>query len=223
MKKNIVLLTLALLGSLSTYAQVNFGVKAGFSGASMKVTGSEAPDLKMRPAFHVGVIADFQLAEGFYLQPALLFSAKGAKSEETVTVQGVKVSTETKINLNYLELPVNFLYKHEMGSGKLFGGFGPYLGYGLSGKVKVKATANGNSHEEEEKVKFDGKKADDGKAHLKALDAGANFIAGYELKNGLLFSVNYSLGLVNIDPYDDEKTKNRYFGISVGYLLNRKK
>lgn len=76
-------------------------------------------------------------------------------------------------------------------------------------------------------VKFDGKKdadlpANDDDLHLKGLDAGGNFIVGYELKNGLLLSVNYSLGLVNTDPNDQSSSKNNYFGVSIGYLLKKK-
>jgi hypothetical protein len=40
---------------------------------------------------------------------------------------------------------------------------------------------------------------------------------------GLVFSVNYSLGLINASPYDGETEKNHYLGISVGYLLHKRK
>jgi len=73
-------------------------------------------------------------------------------------------------------------------------------------------------------VKFKNKKDIDANiAYVKPFDAGANFIAGYELKMGLLFSVNYSLGLTNTSPYESETEKNHYLGISVGYLLHKHK
>ncbi|WP_158642547.1 porin family protein [Chitinophaga japonensis] len=203
MKKNVVLALLALLGTLSSYAQVSFGVKAGFSSAKMSF--DESDGVKRLAAWHAGAIADFELAENFALQPQLLVSTKGYKAE----------GIDESFKLTYLELPVNFLYKHELGAGKIFGGFGPYLAMGLSGKYG------------EVDVKFDGKKDEelgetDEDIHGKRMDAGANFIAGYELKNGLLFSVNYSLGLTDVDP-NGTKSKNGYFGISVGYLFKTKK
>jgi len=207
MKKTVVLALLALLGTISTYAQVSFGVKAGFSSAKMSF--EESDGVKRLAAWHAGGIADIELAENFALQPQLLVSTKGYKAE------GVEGFTEDEsFRLTYLELPVNFLYKHELGAGKIFGGFGPYLALGLSGKY-------GDTD-----VKFDGKKTEeleetDEDIHAKALDAGANFIVGYELKNGLLFSVNYSLGLTDVDP-GGTKSKNGYFGISVGYLFRKK-
>jgi hypothetical protein len=229
MKKNV-LLVLALLGTLSTYAQVNFGVKAGFSGASVKfkqdgVSNADANEgNKMLPTWHAGLLADIQLAENFYVQPALLYSNKGVKNSSDMTVAGVTVKSENSLNLTYLELPVNLLYKQELGSGKIFGGFGPYVAYGLGGKSKSKVTTGTVETSGDVKIKFDGKKdvdiaEGDTDFHLKGLDAGANFILGYELKNGFLVSANYSLGLSNIDPNDKSSMKNSYFGISLGFIL----
>jgi hypothetical protein len=224
MKKQVLVL-LALFGTLSTYAQVSFGVKAGFNSASISSEG-EASRLS---AWHAGGIADISLAENFSLQPQLLVSVKGSKTKgfsETIEVPGAEPIVydfpSTKTSLTYLEVPVNFLYKLEAGAGKVFFGAGPYVGFGLTGKVKVDAEGA-----EDGDIKFDGKKEaeleeGDEDGHLKRLDAGANFLAGYELKNGLLFSVNYSLGLTNIDP-DGAKSKNGYIGISVGYLFGKKK
>jgi len=221
MKKQVVLVLLALVGTLSTYAQVSFGIKAGYNNSG--VSGGEGSEFTKRlSGFHVGGIADISLAENFSLQPQLLFIIKGAKSEafkETVGSAVVEFPAQ-KLTFNYLELPVNFMYKHEVGAGSIFVGAGPYLGFGLSGKVKA--------GDEDADVKFDGKKSseidanDDAAMHLKRIDAGANFLAGYELKNGLLFGVNYSLGLTNLDP-DGSKSKNNYFGVSVGYLFKTKK
>lgn len=220
MKKRLVLVLLALVGTLSTYAQVSFGIKAGYNNSSVSGEGSEFT--KRLSGFHAGGIADISLAENFSLQPQLLFIIKGAKSAAyKETIAGVEFEVpEQKLSLNYLELPVNFLYKHEVGAGSIFVGAGPYLGFGLSGKLKA--------GEEDVDVKFDGKKDSETDAngesavHLKRLDAGANFLAGYELKNGLLFGINYSLGLTNLDP-DGAKSKNNYFGVSVGYLFKTKK
>ncbi len=207
--KKYALLVLLALGTLSTYAQVSFGVKAGYSNTNIQFEDNDG--LSRLSAWHAGVIADLSLAENFSLQPQLLVSAKGTQMK----AEAAGVDVTSKIKLTYLELPVNFMYKHKAGAGKFFVGVGPYIAYGISGKVG------------DQKIKFDGKSFDevgegDEDAHLKALDLGGNVLAGYELKNGLLFSINYSLGLTDISA-DDEKSKNNYFGISVGYLLHSKK
>lgn len=230
MKKSILLTLLAIGGAFSSFAQISYGVKAGFNSSSMTFDGEDNSFdggndyLKRLAAWNAGVIVDIQLADNFYLQPQLLVSAKGIrfKGEETYEVGGISYTEKIdgKLTTTYLELPVNLLYKHELGPGKIFGGFGPYVAYGLGGKL------DGFTEEgfDDPKVKFDGDdEATDNNIHYKGIDAGANFTIGYELNNGLLLGVNYSLGLTNIDVYDKSTTKNNYFGISVGYLLKKKK
>ena len=230
MKKHLLLLTAALSCGLYSFAQVSFGVKAGFSAATMsmkqEISGGasiKSPS-KTLPAFHAGVIADIGLAKGLYLQPGLFYSAKGVKVDQTVPVGMEQVDISAKIKLGYLELPVNLLYKLPLGPGKLFFGAGPYVAYGITGKATASSPLLQGDVETD--VKFgspDGTLDSAGTtAYVKAFDAGANFIAGYELKMGLLFSVNYSLGLTNTSPYPGESQKNRYFGVSVGYLFNKK-
>ena len=218
--KKYALLVLLALGTLSTYAQVSFGVKAGYSNTGISMDAEEgSAGFSRLSSWHAGVIADISLAESFSLQPQLLVSAKGAKQPGIDLGEGLPSLEETKLKLTYLELPINFVYKLQAGAGKLFFGLGPYLAYGISGKAG------------EQKVKFDGKKdeeieegsEDAEKLHLKALDLGGNALVGYELKNGLLFSVNYSLGLTSINPNEGASVKNNYFGVSVGYLLHTKK
>ena len=59
---------------------------------------------------------------------------------------------------------------------------------------------------------------------FKKLDAGANFMVGYEFKNKFSAGINTQLGLVNINPESnipDDKTsyRNTGFGVSLGYRL----
>lgn len=224
MKKNILILLLAMLGFATTQAQVKFGIKAGYSVANMDrqyPASVTMPAAKTFSGFHAGLLFDFILAENFSLQPELLYSAKGYHTTPTRPMMpGEPWSDEKpKINYhyNYLELPVNFLYKLPLGPGKLFGGLGPYLAYGLHGKTTgIPSTPSFT-------IKFDGKATlNSGIIHAKRFDAGANFIIGYELKMGLLVSANYSLGLTNNNPWSGYNDKNRYLGISLGYLLQRK-
>jgi hypothetical protein len=63
---------------------------------------------------------------GTYLQPGVLYSQKGAEFEDSAELQ-----------LNYIEIPVNLVYKPVLGAGRLLLGFGPYVGFGLGGKLKV--------------------------------------------------------------------------------------
>ncbi len=67
------------------------------------------------------------VAQDFYIQPGVLLSTKGATSED---------NSDVKIKLSYIEIPINLLYKPVLGDGKLLLGFGPYIAFGVGGKLK---------------------------------------------------------------------------------------
>jgi hypothetical protein len=212
MKSKVLLLALATTAlSLASKAQddakTTFGVRAGVNFTN--VTGDDLEN-KMKAGFNIGVNAEIPVASEFYLQPGLLFSTKGAKADEG----------DGKLNLSYLEVPINFLYKPTLGDGKLILGFGPYVGFGIGGKFK-----DGDA-EVDVKFKNDVKASDqsltDPKIFMKGLDFGGNLLVGYELSSKLSFQLNAQLGMSNLNPKfegekPDDKAKNTGFGISVGY------
>jgi hypothetical protein len=207
MKMRIVIVAvLAFLVTANGFAQedISLGVRAGvnFQNLTGKYSNGDKYSNKLIAAFNGGANVEIPVATDFYVQPGLLFSTKGAKTKDGL---------DSKINLSYLELPVNFLYKPELGNGKLLIGFGPYAALAVGGKYKIGSTKTN--------VVF-GK--DPGK--IKRLDAGANFLAGYEFSNKLSFQLNSGLGLVNLTnrtPGDGKSSlKNVGFGVSAGYRFN---
>ena len=161
-----------------------------------------------------GVFADIDLPGQFSFQPALNFVQKG------YTAKSPGIGGRNKLTLNYLELPLNFLFKPAMQKIQFFAGAGPSIAYAISGKEKE--TDNGNT--QTYKYKFGNNPDED---DLKALDFGANFLTGIETKTGLLVAVNYTLGLSNTAPggfsSDGPLIKNSYFGFKIGYLFKGKK
>lgn len=209
--KKIVLAALLSVSALSLFAQsktttttegVSFDVRAGvnFQNINGKDASGKDLDNKLKTGFHVGVDVEIPVAPEFYFAPGLLFSTKGAKG-----------TNDEKLNLNYLELPLNFLYKGMLGAGKLRLGLGPYIAMGLGGKY---TSPVGQDFD----VKFKNKAQMTADVYYKPIDAGANLLAGYEFSNNIFAQLNAQLGLVNINAYDnDAKTKNTGFGVSVGY------
>lgn len=103
------------------------------------------------------------------------------------------------------------LYQHELpGKGLVFGGLGPYVGYGLGGQFKY--TFNGQTTF----PAFD--KTNGG---FRRFDGGLAFTAGYRLPSTLQFRLAYELGLANIEPRQGNKVTNRVLSINVGYSLNK--
>ncbi len=200
--KKALLSVAALLIAGATFAQTKFGIVAGpsFSSYTTKVNGDkETSDLLTN--FRAGLTADLQLADEFYIQPSLLYTGKGGKEEV--------LGFDTKARINYLELPINFMYKPEVGNGNLFIGLGPYFALGLNGTNETVI----NDAVVKSDIDFDD---DNG---FKRFDAGANFQVGYEMPMGLNFGLFTDLGLVNLwkDGDSDNSFRNTAFGVTVGY------
>lgn len=199
MKKQIIFATAAMLLSLASYAQSGIGIKAGPNFASVRASsGGKTETTKMQAGMQIGVYAEFKLGNDLFIQPGLMYESKGGKIK----------NSDSKYRLNYLTLPVDLVFKPEVGSGRLVLGAGPYLGYALSGKLKgVKDVSDVNLFKGDNK--------------MKRFDAGAHFQVGYELKSGLTLGLNAELGLLNLSKADGGKFRNTSFGVTVGYTLHR--
>jgi Outer membrane protein beta-barrel domain len=163
-----------------------------------------------RLGFNLGIMADIPLAEQFSFQPAFHFIQKGGKDNQDISGIAVKYN----VILNYLELPLNFVYRSKGEKGHFIAGLGPSLAYGFSGKTKFSA----NGETENEKIHFGNGDDDD----LKPFDLGGNVLAGYESGNGIIVTFNYNMGLINLSPDSQSKWKNSYFGLRIGYLINQR-
>jgi hypothetical protein len=113
------------------------------------------------------------------------------------------------------------VYNIPAGTGNVFLGLGPTIGFGISGTFKTTETGDPDASAD---IKFDGDKdPTDDKVHLKAIDFGANFLAGYKLTNGLFFTAGYAMGFSSIHPEDDVDFKNKGFSLKIGYMFNKGK
>ncbi len=228
MKKRISLILVMALGSLFSQAQqtvknsggTSFGLRAGVN--FQNITGKDEDGNKLEndllTGFNIGINAEIPLAPQFYFQPGLLFTTKGAKSEDLILGQTIK----GKINISYVELPLNFLYKPMLGQGRLLMGFGPYVALGVGGKVTYEG--GGSSLSEDIEFKKTVKLSDpDDVFYVRPMDAGANLLFGYQFANKVSIQLNAQLGLTKINPEyegasnDRTDAKNTGFGVSLGY------
>lgn len=210
---------LAMLVQSMTQAQ-SFGIRAGVN--LQNINGKDASGDKVKndlvPRFHAGVQVDIPIAPGFFFQPGLLFTTKGAKGD----AQLFEGTITRNVNIYYVELPLSFLYKPVLGNGHLLLGLGPYVAYGIGGKAKFEGA--GISETQDVKFKKTVSLAEAAQAvYFRPFDYGANLFAGYQFANGLFFQLNTQLGLGNISPEyegvpnNDTSLQNTGFGLSVGY------
>lgn len=185
--------------------KMSVGILGGinFQNLNGKLSSGDKLENDMLLGFHGGVNVQIPIAPEFYFQPGLMFSKKGAKN--TYTIMGAEFTNQIKIN--YVEMPLNLVYKGAIGNGFVMLGFGPYLAYGISGKQIFE----GKSITFERGVDFN------------AFDAGANIFAGYEMSSGLFLQLDTQFGMLNIYPEnknslnDQSTAKNTGFGLSLGY------
>jgi hypothetical protein len=191
----------------------SFGIIGGvnFQNFNGKDNSGAKLEKDLIVGYHIGANVQIPIAPGFYFQPGLLFTTKGAKD-----TNGGQTST---YHLSYIELPLNLLYKALLGKGFIMLGIGPYVGYAISGNTKLEGGS-------EAAIEFTNTiEAGDPytTAYFKALDAGGNILAGYEMAGGVFLQLNAQLGLLEINPEDlrlsnDESIiKNTGFGLSIGY------
>lgn len=216
MKTKILATAVAAFFSTALFAQqmthnaggTTFGLRGGvnFSTITGKVANGDKLDNNINTGFHVGVNAEIPVGTGSYIQPGVLYSQKGAEFKN-----------DSQIKLTYIEVPVNFIYKPILGTGRMLLGFGPYVGIGIGGKQKA---SNGAETDVVFTNNYDASAANN--PQYKRIDGGANLLAGYEFSNNVSFQINAQLGLTQLAPdINDEdnpaKTKNTGFGVSVGY------
>lgn len=229
MKK--IILTVAALAAFGTAsAQVKFGAKAGLNLANISESydgyGEDYDgDYKMKVGAHVGAFVEWKFTEKFALQPELLFSMQGAKFEQSEGDDGFgnSYSTESKVNLNYINVPIMVKFYPIP---KLFIEAGPQVGFLMSAKSKdeTSVTTGGTTVTESETV--------DVKDGFKSIDFGVNVGVGYEFTEMIYANLRYNIGLSDITESDDSdefedvdfgaygdvfKTRNNVLSLSVGF------
>jgi len=204
MKKIILSAALLMAVGFSVNAQesIKFGIKAGVNFSTF---GGDADNADSRTGFHAGAVAEFKLSENFSVQPELLYSQLGAKTEYNES-DGLGIyRVEETAKYDYIALPI--LAKYYIIEGLSIEA-GPQVGFLINAKGETKISAGGESGTSEADVKD----------LTKSVDFGVAAGLAYDLPMGVFFQARYYAGLSN--TYDGEGNadiKNSAFQISVGY------
>ena len=231
MKKKLMVSGLVLLSFFvsSVYAQKSTAILRGgvnFANVSTNSDG-DIDDAKTLTSFNVGVIGDLNLTPFFAIQPGILFTGKGTKTQSGT--EGSANWYRATSNPYYIEVPVNLVFKTPTGPVKFFAGAGPYLGIGIAGKNKVKGAILGTSFSSENSIDFSNddpstlnEEEGAGFGIMKRFDYGLNGLAGIETKN-IVISANYGLGLAKLqsgsNSGEDNNNKHRVFSLNLGFKL----
>ncbi len=204
----------------SAESQIRFGPKVGVTVSKMYINTSNTPLYEVIPGFEVGGVANIPVPNSDHLsfQPALLLITKGYKYQ----IGDFKTVSRPM----YVEIPLNAMYNFEIENLIVYGGFGPYIGYGIGGNNKVTTKdKSGNTVNTKDKINWGPSDTD----IYKPFDFGANINVAFEYNN-FLAGFNYSLGLANVSSKGfisgngggagtDVKLKNRTYNFTIGYLF----
>ena len=226
MKKWFLALCAASFLMINAEAQI---LRAGISLANITHNNDgDIDDANTLSSFQVGLIGDWKLLPMLRLQPGVIFTGKGSKTEFGEPEDATFSRATT--NPYYIEIPVNLVFKTPTGPVKFFVGAGPYLAIGVAGKLENKGKVAGISYEYEEDIEW----SDDdpttldyeegaGFGIMRRFDYGANITAGIEFTK-LVLGLNYGHGLAKLqsgtDSEADDENKHRVFSITLGIKLN---
>ncbi len=235
MKKIFLSAAVISMMSVEVMAQVKtspnrggFIVRGGVNFANIAVTDNGRVDKANNlTSFHAGIGYDVPLCDYFSLQPGLIFTGKGAKTQ--LGKESDNFYYKATSNPMYLELPVNFVGKIPIGEySKFFIGAGPYAAAGIAGKNKVETHTLGIAANSSKNIVYSNdnpttsQEENYGYGKLKRFDYGVNALAGIEFPK---FSIgaNYGYGLVKINSGSNnsanDKGKNRVLSLSLGIKL----
>lgn len=233
MKNKLYLLSiLTIIGTLAKAQSItrvleptgepSFGIFAGIN--FQNINGKDASGIELENdlvlRYNAGVNFEIPIAPEFYIQPGLQFIAKGTKGPMMYTTNSETHTINRELKMNYLEVPISFVFKPLLGNGHMILGFGPYISYALNGK----ATFTGETVPADVDIQFM-KSAPindpNNLIYFKRMDMGANFFVGYQLANGINILLNSQLGLANINSNTSTKmsNKNTGFGLALGYRI----
>ena len=226
MKKHLLFAAILLIFSQISFSQLRIAIAGGGHTSTINETNSlpnwSASDYSNRTGAHFGFIADLQLGVNskFYAQPGVMFYNKGRKFFKTydTTVYNY-ISIDKEQFINYVDIPLNLVYKIPLGGKiKFFLGGGPYLSFFYNGSEKTETYLKTGKYQTEENKDLPVGNAPD---KYKTFDLGVNATAGIEF-GGIFIAGNYSRGLTGMyTPSYDGSLKNQVVGATLGIFIGR--
>jgi hypothetical protein len=190
MKKLFTILTLVALTTTISFAQAQFGIKAGFNNSAIGSSDSDVNEFfSSKSGMHFGGTAMFELSDAIQLRTGALYSQKGATFFDEITFA-----------LDYLEVPVDFAFM--LGDGGFALSAGPYFAFLMSAKMKF----DGESDDIEDISGMD-----------LGLNFGASYLINEQILIDARYGMG--LMNLDSDSDSDETSLNGALQISVGYVF----
>lgn len=206
---------------------VSFGCKAGPSITWFnRETRTDYRELSNKAMLAAGATAYMNVSiYKFTLQPGITYTVKGGKTTQTFINDDILEDAYGRMNLHYIQVPVNIIYHFNSNANGWFAGAGAYAAGGVKATFSPSTVEGYPLNRSQQQnlesyykrtIRFGGQSND----NFKTFDYGMSFLVGQRFKKGLTFNVEYNLGLTNIEntnysPY--KSTRNRTLNVGLGY------
>lgn len=198
--------------------KVSLGIRGGLNLSQLATVMDEGTTREGRFAgFHAGVSLEVPIVESLGFETGLYFVQKAIKQEGDGEI--FSSNTEVRGTPCYLEIPLLAAYRHNFRKVLLIVNTGPYLAYGICGKLKIIHESRQGTMKSEQKYDWFGDEDTEGSAQVKRFDMGWHLGAGLKFKGSIYLGYSYEAGLVNIGRSDDYSTKTRSHAISLGFAF----
>lgn len=209
MKKINLVIFLTFILSINAFSQnVSLGAKGGLNLSNMIVKNDDetlSDDFKMLAGFHVYPFIEYSFSDLLAIDAGLNFQSRGYSIIEDYF--------KLRFTSLYLDIPVNVKFNFDLGNVKLFCNVGPYVAFGIGGKIYTETTIGTYTTTARRDIDW----GDD----LKSTDFGLNIGVGLDINN-FIVGLNYGWGIANLSTIsvDNTRTNNYVLGISIGYKFD---
>jgi len=189
-----------------------YGLLGGVNSATAKVDNSEGVDISSVWGFSFGGFATFQTSPNIIIQPELIYTGKGAKSEfyDYDDDYDYEYKETEELKFAYLEVPVLFKYAIQTGNMYITPFIGPSLSIVMSGKSSYDVYLYEDGYEGEASGTRDIKN------QMEDIDFGLNFGTDLYFSEKIFLQLKYDLGLSKIFTKSVLESKNRVLSLSMG-------
>ncbi len=200
-QKSILTVLALTLISLSSFAQVNLGLRTGAAVSTFASKGDLLDNTNVTLSYTVGAFATMPIGSSFAVQPEINYVRKG-RNEET---SELNTTSQVDYMVHYLQVPVLMQYRDENMLGKkgsiFYVSAGPYAAFALNNQTRPSNSIQ---------VTYD-----------KKTDWGASFGIGIQTpicSKNIRFDLRYDMGLAEIaNQPTDYRTKA--LSLTVGIAL----
>jgi OmpA-OmpF porin, OOP family len=191
----------------------------------------------------VGIVANIPLKKNFFIRTGVIYSSKGSNwtqfydttdlyartKDLALNKKETPFSTNTKLNVNYIDIPLNIMYKlpFKNNSGLVIG-VGPQASIFYNGNSSSFSINVSQDSATESSVKTSVKEVKNNDLPIGKLSKtyrvvhfGVNAFLGVEF-NRVFFNINYAKGLNEFYEEEGRKFKHQAVGLSMGIFLGQR-